>query len=225
MVTTLEKSKPNSSIALEKLRHLIFSGELGPGTDHLESELAQNLGMSRTPVREALLVLEAQGLLDVRPRKGVRIKPLTADDLIEVYDILIELESAAAAYAATNGYSEKDLTTLMNAIVQMEQSLLQGDRDLWVQSDDAFHNELVRLGGNTRARKITEMMGDQIKRARLVTLYMGPPLETANANQREVYGAILKGEPEEARRLHRQAREETKSVLIGLLEKHRLSNL
>jgi DNA-binding GntR family transcriptional regulator len=85
------KSQPNSSIAVTQLRDLIFSGKLGAGTDHLESELAQALGMSRTPVREAVLMLEAQGLLEVRPRKGVRIKPVSPSDMAEIYDVLTEL--------------------------------------------------------------------------------------------------------------------------------------
>jgi len=60
----------NTQRAVEELRALIFSGELGAGTDHLESELADLLGMSRTPIREAALILEAQGLVEMRTRKG-----------------------------------------------------------------------------------------------------------------------------------------------------------
>ena len=89
------KSKSHSIRAVDALRALIFAGELPPGSDHLESELAEKLGMSRTPVREATLVLESQGLLEVRPRKGVRISALSADDMREIYEVLTELESLA----------------------------------------------------------------------------------------------------------------------------------
>ena len=68
--------------------------------------------MSRTPVREATLILESQGLLEVRPRKGVRISALSADDMREIYEVLTELESLAASLAAEAHYSEEQLAKL-----------------------------------------------------------------------------------------------------------------
>jgi len=89
-------SKPsNTAQAASRLRALVFSGDLAAGSDHLESELADRLGLSRTPVREALLVLESQGLVDIRPRKGVRIRHVSPKDMAEIYDVLTELESLA----------------------------------------------------------------------------------------------------------------------------------
>ncbi|MEP2716846.1 GntR family transcriptional regulator, partial [Pseudophaeobacter sp.] len=71
MTTLSDKPPSNSQRAFRALRDMIFSGELAPGSDHLESEMAERLGVSRTPVREAALMLESQGLLELRPRKGV----------------------------------------------------------------------------------------------------------------------------------------------------------
>jgi DNA-binding GntR family transcriptional regulator len=76
-----DKPLSTSQRALRELRDKIFSGELAAGSDHLESELADLLEMSRTPVREAVLTLESQGLLELRPRKGVRILPLSPEDM------------------------------------------------------------------------------------------------------------------------------------------------
>ena len=90
-------TKSNTQQAQERLRDLIFDGDLAAGTDHLETELADRLGLSRTPIREALVALEAQGLVDIRPRKGVRIRPVSPSDMAEIYDILTELEALAAA--------------------------------------------------------------------------------------------------------------------------------
>ena len=94
----LEAPKPKTitTQAMEQIRQLIFDGELAAGSDHLESELAERLGMSRTPVREATLMLAQQGLLEVRPRKGVRISALSLKDMEEIYSILTELESLSA---------------------------------------------------------------------------------------------------------------------------------
>ena len=110
--------------ALSALRQLIFSGELMPGSDHLETELAARLGVSRTPVREAALQLQAQGLVDVRPRRGIRVLPVSAQDMRDIYDILTELESLAAARAAEAGYSKADLAQLAKAIQDMDSCLL-----------------------------------------------------------------------------------------------------
>lgn len=215
----------NTAIAVDELRKLIFAGDLGAGTDHLESELADRLGMSRTPVREALLRLEAQGLVEVRPRKGVRITPLSPTDMAEIYDILTEIESLAAANAAKRNLSEDDLSVLSEAITDMDTALAEGDRDAWATADDLFHEELVRLGNNRRVAQIAEMMSDQVRRARIVTLYMRPAPTNSNDDHSRVLEAIRKGDPTTARRDHRQHRIAAKDVLIDLLQRHRLSSI
>jgi DNA-binding GntR family transcriptional regulator len=215
----------NTTIAIDRLRELIFSGQLGAGTDHLESELATRLGMSRTPVREALLRLEAQGLLDVRPRKGVRITPLSPRDMAEVYDVLTELESLAAANAAARGLTDSDLEPLAKTIADMDEALANENREEWAAADDAFHTELVRLAGNDRVRRVVDMMSDQVRRARLVTLYMRPTPTKSNDDHREVMDAIRKGDEDRARKVHRQHRIAAKEIIIALLERHHLNSL
>ena len=220
-----ESASSNTAVAIEKLRDLIFSGQLGAGTDHLESELAARLGMSRTPVREALLRLEAQGLLDVRPRKGVRITPLSPQDMAEVYDVLTELESLAASNAAKAGLSDTDLVVLARTIADMDTALVNQNREDWAAADDAFHTELVRLGNNNRVLRVAEMMSDQVRRARLVTLYMRPEPTKSNNDHRSVLDAIRKGDADRARAIHRQHRSAAKEMMIALLERHHLSSI
>ena len=224
-MTNSASATSNTTIAIDRLRDLIFSGQLGAGTDHLESELAAQLGMSRTPVREALLRLEAQGLLDVRPRKGVRIRSLSLRDMTEVYEVLTELESLAAANAAKRGLTETELAPLTTTIEAMEQALANDNREKWVTADDAFHVELVRLGDNERVRRLTEMMSDQVRRARLITLYLRPSPTKSNEAHREVLGAIRAGNADQARDLHRQHRIAAKKMIISLLDRHHLSSL
>lgn len=215
----------NTAVAVQQLRDLIFSGDLGAGSDHLESELADRLGMSRTPIREALLRLEAQGLVEVRPRKGVRITPVSHSDMAEIYDILTELESLAAANAAKRQLSEADLAPLATAIAKMETALSKDDREAWADGDETFHRELVRLGDNSRIIKIAEMMSDQVRRARMVTLYMRPAPTKSNEDHSRVLNAIRRGDAAEAREVHRQHRLAAKRVLIDLLTRHKLSSI
>jgi len=221
-VSVEAKSKSHSIRAVDALRALIFAGELPPGSDHLESELAEKLGMSRTPVREATLVLESQGLLEVRPRKGVRISALSADDMREIYEVLTELESLAASLAAEAHYSEQDLSRLKSATLEMEASVEADDREGWASADAAFHDELVRLGGNRRIQTIVSNFNDQVRRARAMTLHMRPMPRKSNEDHRALYEAIARGDAKAAREIHWRHRTEAKDMLINLLNQHGL---
>lgn len=219
--------KPLSSTqrALQEMRRMILTGELAAGTDHLESELAETLGMSRTPVREAALMLESKGLLEMRPRKGVRILHVAPEDMREIYDILTELESLAAQRAAEANYSSQDLAELAASIDQMDKAIKNEDLEAWAEADDLFHRELVRLGGNRRLEDIVAMVNDQVRRARATTLFIRPLPLQSNEDHRAVYKAIHDGKPDVARERHRQHRMQAKAVLLDILEKHRLSSL
>ncbi|WP_428523561.1 GntR family transcriptional regulator [Roseibium sp.] len=223
----LDPSKPKTitTQAMEKIRQLIFDGELAAGSDHLESELAGRLGMSRTPVREATLMLAQQGLLEVRPRKGVRIATLSLTDMEEIYAVLTELESLAAEEAARKHYSKADLADLKASIEAMDKALSDEDRDAWAEADDAFHTELVRLGGNSRVQNIVSMMANQVRRARAMTLYIRPLPIKSNQDHRAVYDAIRTGDAANAREQHRLHRRHAREVLVDLLKKHRLFQL
>ncbi len=223
----LETPKPKTitTQAMEKIRQLIFDGELAAGSDHLESELAERLGMSRTPVREATLMLAQQGLLEVRPRKGVRIVTLSLRDMEEIYSVLTELESLAAEEAAGRGYGDEELVQLEEAIDAMEQALANEDREAWALADEAFHTELVRLGGNSRIQSIVSMMANQVRRARAMTLYIRPLPLKSNEDHRAVFDAIRRGDATQARERHRSHRQHAREVLIELLKKHKLFQL
>ncbi len=222
---TRSTPRSNTQRALDELRDLIFSGDLPAGSDHLEVELAQRLGMSRTPIREAMLTLEAQGLVEVRPRKGFRILSLSAEDMEEIYQILTELESLAAERAAARGLSEADLAILAQAIADMDDALSSEDRIAWAKADDRFHAELVRLGGNARVAAIVGMYNDQVRRARATTLYMRPLPHQSNADHRAVYAAILDGDQETARKTHAKHRTNASRLLTELLQRPGMKHL
>lgn len=220
-----DKAISNTDRAIAELRRLVFSGELAAGSDHLESELAERLGMSRTPVREAARTLESQGLLELRARKGVRILSVSPTDMREIYDVLTELESLAAERAAERGHDADRLAALAQAIADMDRSLEARDLEAWAQADDRFHAELVRLGGNSRVIAIVAMLGDQVRRARAVTLFMRPLPVQSNRDHQGVYEAILRGDATAARDLHRAHRQQARDMILDLLERHRLRQL
>lgn len=209
----------NTDFAIQKLREMIFSGELAAGSDHLETELARKLDVSRTPIREAVLLLSSQGLLTVRPRKGVRIASISVSDMQEIYQILTELESLSAYLAAKKNYKKNELIDLASAIDAMDHALNRSDREAWAIADDKFHGTLLELGGNSRVLRIVGMMADQIRRARSITLHIRPLPLKSNDDHRAVYEAILQGNAEAARTLHHEHRQYAGAMLVTFLEK------
>jgi len=212
------KTKSSSQKAVDELRELIFSGELPAGSDHLETELAEMLGMSRTPVRDATLILASQGLLEVRPRKGVRILSLSAEDMHEIYEVLTELESLSAARAAEKNYSAKDLAALAKTVTDMDAALAREDRTAWAMADEEFHKELVRLGGNTRTAAIVENFNDQVRRARALTLKIRPMPHQSSKDHGALFDAISRGDAKAAHQIHWDHRDSARKLITSLLE-------
>jgi DNA-binding GntR family transcriptional regulator len=215
-----DKPRSQTQRAVTLLREMVMSNKLAPGSNHLETELAAMLGMSRTPVREAAIVLEGQGLVEVRPRRGVRILPISPADMEEIYSILTELESLAAYQVASKGIDTNDLAQLRALIETMETALQEDDRQSWARADDLFHRKLINLAGNRRLETIVSTYWDQVHRARLLTLYLRPAPHASNADHRALVDAIANSDAELARTIHRRLRIGTKELLIKLIASH-----
>lgn len=168
-------------------------------------------------------MLAARGLVEIRPRHGIRILPLTIADMAEIYDILIELEPLAAYKAASLHHPQTALRPLERSLLNMEAALTQDDRKAWAAADDDFHQKLVSLSGSGRLREVIGMYSTQVHRVRLLTLYMRPLPLASNENHRALYDAICQGEAARARDLHRAHRVEAKALLISVLEQNNLS--
>ncbi len=204
-------------MAVEELRRLIFSGQLEAGSYYLESALADRLGISRTPVREACLQLAAQGLLEIRPRKGVMISTVSIKDMTEIYEVLTELECLAARQLAERGLSADELSELAQAIDAMEAAIAAGERATWSEQDEVFHSALVRLTGNAHMREIVANFNDRVRWVRNLTLELRPMPTKSNEDHRALCQAIMDGNAVEAERIHRSHRDYASILLIDLL--------
>jgi len=217
---TPERSPSQVQRAVTLLRDMIVTNRLPPGSHHLEVELAAMLGMSRTPVREAAIILEGQGLVEVVPRRGVRVLPISPRDMDEIYSVLTELESLAALELARRRPSDADLARLHALIDEMEDALSRDDRTTWADADDRFHELLVALAGNRRLEQVVTAFSDQVRRARLLTLFIRPRPDQSNADHRALVEAIAEGDADRAREIHRDHRMRAKNLMMGLLERH-----
>lgn len=220
------RSTSASQRAAEQIQQLIFNGELIADSNHLESELAQRLGISRTPVREATLMLQARGLLEVQPRKGIRINSVSVEDLDKICIIFSELECLAARIAADKNYQVNDLVKLDQAIKEIDAAGENNDLSAWATAEESFQKELVMLSENAHILTIVETLHDQIRRARAVILAIQQlPNIMPKFKNRQVYNAILAGNADEADQAHRNHRDEVCGKLIGTLKKSGLKRI
>lgn len=197
------------------VKAMVLENKLHGGEYLSEEELAQLLGMSRTPVREALVQLQTERLITIVPRRGVRVEPLTVEDMREVYELLEWLESQAASALAQRSDRESFLVELRSLNLQMKKALAASDMTAWAKANDLFHIRLVASAGNRRLVAICENLLDQSQRVRAFTLRARkPPVRTTNAHAR-MLKAIEAGHADRAAHIQR---ENKRAWLIELAE-------
>ena len=211
--------RPQSLVdrAYEALKQKICDGTWAGGEARLEREAADEIGVSRTPVREALIRLEEERLVEVRPRRGFVVLPISADDMADIYEILTALESHAAAKLASQPDTSNVLSRLEASVDAMDAALAENDLEAWARADLEFHRALVEEAGNQRLAEIVRTVSDQVHRARLATLRMRPKPIRSNSDHRAVLQAIRQGDADTAFVRHKVHREKSREVLVALL--------
>src|SRR5262245_21979408 len=172
--------------AYREIRRRIVDNEYPPAHQVLEHELAAGLGMSRTPVREALIRLENEKFVQIIPRHGMRVVPLSLEDLHDMYEVLTALELTAIERLARSEPDVRALGALDHALDEMDAAIKKRDLDAWVEADERFHRMLIDLCGNARLASMAYMVWDQGHRARMTTVRLRPSLEPSNREHRAV---------------------------------------
>ncbi|MGH3141543.1 MAG: GntR family transcriptional regulator, partial [Gaiellales bacterium] len=146
-------------VATEVIREAIIDGRLAPGERLKEEELARELGLSRTPIREALAVLQAEGLVDTAPNKGATVRSHDAEDLDDLYRLRALLEGYAAGRAATKMQPEQ--VAELFASCERFEALADGDVAPLVKENMHFHSTIVEAAASGRVaelvRKVIEL--------------------------------------------------------------------
>jgi DNA-binding GntR family transcriptional regulator len=216
-VETSSDRTSNTLRAYREIRRRIFDNEMPPNSRFLEQELAELLHMSRTPVREALIRLEEERLVEVRPRHGVRVLPVSAADMREIYEVLTELEAAAARRLAERGADNATLKAMESAVAEMGAALAAGDLMRWAAADQAFHEALIDGAGNKRLAEVVRLFCDQSHRTRMQTLSLRPAPHASNRDHAALIEAIKRRDPAEAHRIHHGHRQRAGGILAELL--------
>jgi DNA-binding GntR family transcriptional regulator len=220
-----EESSTQVDQAYRALKLQILDNKLPPGAQLLELEAASLLGMSRTPVREAMVRLSHEGLVELRARHGMRVLPISPDDMVEIYHILTALEAAAAEIVASMPYEERGLELFKQTMRQMTEALERDDLEAWAAADEAFHKLLIERAGNKRLAALVNLHWEQAHRVRIATLRLRPKPTSSMSDHAALVDAIEHGRPGTAHRIHRSHRRRAGEMLIGLLRHHGLRNL
>lgn len=166
ILKTNVKRKDTDSLRRHIVRVLaewIYSGYLPPGSRLVESELAEKLKISRTPVREAILQLESEGLVKVLPNKGAIVSIYSVGEIEEIYTIYSVLEGLAASLSAEL-ISENGLKRMERCVAKMAASKGMKDRIEWFSWNSEFHSIFIRLCGKMELLKLIKKYTKQISR-------------------------------------------------------------
>jgi DNA-binding GntR family transcriptional regulator len=225
-----EESEKRTSLvddAYAAMRANIRDATFAPGYQASEQEIALRLGMSRTPVHEAAIRLQEDGLVRVLPRKGILILALAPDDVREIYDVVIAIEGRAAELVASLPDADRRAAAddLDARTTTMEEAHARGDRPAWGEADGAFHAALIEHARNGRMSRIVQTVNDQSHRARMLTLHLRSGLAASIAEHRQIAQAIRAGDSAAALEAARRHRLRARDELLPLLANYGLKHL
>jgi DNA-binding GntR family transcriptional regulator len=192
-------ARPTRELVLDKLREAILSGRFQPGQRLIERELVEQLGVSRTPIREALRKLELEGLVITVPYKGPVVTLPTPEDARELYEVRAALEGQATALLAARAQPQ-DLEQLEAHVRAAEEAVRAGDVRAVLAANNAFHDELARRCGNSLLESLINNLRNRIILLRVESLSLPGRPPRSVAEHREVLGHVRAHDPEGARR-------------------------
>lgn len=193
-----------------RLREAVITGDLVAKTRLMEPELARQLGVSRTPLREAIRQLEVEGFLTTVPRVGTFVSEVSARDVEDTYAIRAVLEGLAARQAAENLDPAK-APALRAILAELEQKSF--DYRMYHEVAGRFHDVIFAFSQNQRLRAMYQSLSYQVTRFRSLSLAVGQRPKVSVREHRRIAAAILGGRGEEAERLMRAHIEGARAVL------------
>lgn len=211
--------KTKQDYVYEQLYNAILSGRFKPGEHLVLEDLADEMGTSRTPLREAIRRLQTEGLVEFTPHRGAAVTELSVEELIELYHIRSVLDGLAARLAAEN-LSEKDLRRLEDITVRSEKRLNPLNPEGFEDFNRDFH-EIIYHGAN--APRLYEMIASlyaQARRHRHLSLLSPGRISEILSEHRKILNALIARDAAAAERYAREHHDNTAKVLVQLVTEH-----
>jgi DNA-binding GntR family transcriptional regulator len=168
----------------DRVRQDVLTGRLEPGHWIREQDIADEIGVSRTPVREAVRRLAQDGLLDVAPNRGVRVAAVSATHVDDVYEVRELVEGLSARRAAER--AEPDDVVALRELLDLIDRLEPGAAAMHIEADDALHRRIAEIGRNTAVVDVLDRLNGKITRIKVLTSDTNPSPTT-----RSQHGAIV----------------------------------
>jgi DNA-binding GntR family transcriptional regulator len=197
-------SRPLYEEVADQLRVRIFAHELAPGTWIDEQTLAKEFGISRTPLREAIKVLAAEGLITMKLRRGAYVTEVNRGDLEQIFTILSLLEGQAAKEATTKA-QEKDLNELDDMHLRLEKAAADRNLEQFFEVNVRFHERIIAIANNPWLTDVIADLRKVLKLQRKDALSRTGRLQSSLSEHREILKALLRRDPiaaEQAMRTH-----------------------
>jgi DNA-binding GntR family transcriptional regulator len=206
-----------------ELRRLIIEGRYEPGMRLVEERLAQDLGVSRTPIRQALARVAAEGLVVLYPNRGAVVRAFTRDDLLETYDLRAAIEGYAA-YRAAGRVTDAQLVLLEQAAQALEVSLertfpsREEEIHYLVAQNELFHTTVIAASGNGRLQTLLPTIVDVPLQFRSFAYYTPDERRISNFFHRSILRALHDGDGDRARSVMQEHIYRGRDVLLESLE-------
>ena len=216
LIIDFNSSKPLGEVVYVALREAIIKNQFKSGERLMETELAEEMMVSRTPVREAVRKLQSEGYVVMLPRKGTYVSSLTIQDVNDVFEIRGALESMAAYQAAVRANNEE--IAQIREFIEAE-AVLYDSSDLarTMESDIQFHSMVYRASQNKKIENLINDLREQTQRLRSSTLSRPGRLRFALDEHREILTAIEARDPDAAWEASMAHIERSREVMLGLL--------
>ena len=194
-----ERFQKPTTLATEIARHLreaIIKGELAPGERVNESKLTRDLGLSRSPVREAIRILESEGLLTLEPHRGAHVRPLGDDDLQEIFDVRLMIESHGLR-RDSHRITAEVIAPLRVAVEEARAALAANAFEAWHHASLRFHDGLVALADNRQLTRLHEELKISLRRYQISVIGLPGQPERSHAEHEAILDALEHGKLEQ----------------------------
>ena len=188
---------PLRDVVFNTLRQAILTGELKPGERLMEIHLANKLGVSRTPIREAIRKLELEGLVTMIPRRGAEVAQITEKSMKDVLEVRKVLDNLSVELACDR-ITEEEKELLQNACVDFEDAVKTGDFSMIAKTDVAFHDIIVAATRNIRLSQMVNNLAEQMYRYRFEYIKDSSQHARLVQEHEEICQGILAGDKEKA---------------------------
>ena len=194
----IQNHRPLREMVYEELKALLLMGKIVPGTRLMEIELANSMGVSRTPIREAIRKLEKEGLVTIELRRGAYASQISTEDMVAILEVRQNMEGLAAGFAAQRATAEQ-LEALRATFDNYNQAFSDGDTKGMIDHDTKFHTLIVESSHNKVLMQIIEQLQELVLRFRYIYYDDFRRAEKMPAEHKAILDAIVNGDAETAK--------------------------